>query len=257
MYLVNFLGFNFGFVIFVLLIFAGLQWLDISAGSFLDWVIAIAIFEWLLVLVTVPWTVHFEAKEVLAEAETSQDKGIQVERKQLVYTRQVAKWSLFIAIVLHLVSAVSFYALAATGISVIGYISSGAALLLTFLRPAVRGYQYLAARLKAIRQQIKYPREDVQELRSRFQALEKKVASIEESLDINQPGSLVATYQRNWQEIRQEVERLKVAQTELQTANQVEHNRLERQGERAIAQLTEDSQFLSHVREIIRFFKTA
>lgn len=256
MYL-NFLGFNFGFVIFVLLIFAGLQWLHISAGSLIDWIIAVAIFEWLLVIVTVPWNVHFQAKEVLAEVETSKGKGIQVDPKQFAYTRKVAKWSLFVAISLHLVSAISFYTLAATGISVIGYLSSGAALLLTLLRPAVRGYQYLAARLTSIRQQIKYPREDVQELRSRFKSLEKKVASIEEKLDPNEPYSWAATYHRHWQETRQEIERLKVEQTELQTANQAEHNRLERQAEQAIAQLTEDGQFLSHVREIIRFFKTA
>ncbi|MGK7901620.1 MAG: hypothetical protein AB4352_09435, partial [Hormoscilla sp.] len=63
----NLLGFNFGLVILVLLVFAILQWLHIAAGSFIDWVIALAIFEWLLVIVTVPWNIYFEAKEVLVE----------------------------------------------------------------------------------------------------------------------------------------------------------------------------------------------
>ena len=45
-----------------------------------------------------------------------------------------------------------------------GYVSSGAALLLTGLRPALRAYQYIATRLSMIRQQIKYPREDVCEV---------------------------------------------------------------------------------------------
>lgn len=253
----NLLGFNFGLVILVLLVFAVLQWLHIAAGSFIDWVIAIAIFEWLLVIVTVPWNIYFEAKEVLFEAKTSAEKDIQVDFKQVAYVRRVAKWSLAIAITLHLVSAIAFYSLAATGITVIGYISSGAALLLTLLRPVVRGYQYLAVRLAAIRQEVKYPREDVLELRSRFHALEQQVEAIEAQLDPEKPDSWVATYQRQWQETRKDIDKLKASQAEYAAANQAEHQRLERQAEQAIAQLTTDGQFLDHVREIIRFFKSA
>ncbi|MGK7901791.1 MAG: hypothetical protein AB4352_10320 [Hormoscilla sp.] len=61
----------------------------------------------------------------LVEAKTSAEKDIQVDFKQVAYVRRVAKWSLAIAITLHLVSAIAFYSLAATGITVIGYISSG------------------------------------------------------------------------------------------------------------------------------------
>lgn len=244
----NFLGFNFGLVVVVLLVFAILQWLHIAAGSLVDWVIAVAIFEWLLAIVTVPWNIHFEAKEVLLEAKTSAEKDIQVDFKQVAYVRGVAKWSLAIAITLHLVSAIAFYSLAATGITVIGYISSGAALLLTLLRPVVRGYQYLAARLAAIRKEVKYPREDVLELRSRFDALENKFKAMEEQ---------VAIYHWNWQETRKDIDKLKASQAEQSAANQAEHQRLERQAEQAIAQLTTDGQFLDHVREIIRFFKSA
>ena len=63
----TFAGFGASTGILLLLIFAILQWLDIPAGSFIDWVIAIATFEWLLLIVTVPWNIHFEAKEVLAD----------------------------------------------------------------------------------------------------------------------------------------------------------------------------------------------
>ena len=70
----------------LLLIFAILQWLHVPAGSFIDWVIAIAIFEWLLVIVRVPWNIHFEAKEVLAQAVESTEKGIVVDDKQVKYS---------------------------------------------------------------------------------------------------------------------------------------------------------------------------
>lgn len=248
---------NIGVVFLVLLVFGLLQWLHIPTGSFLDWVIAVAIFEWLLAIVTVPWNIHFEAKEVIAEAAQSSEKGIAVDEKQVKYAKMVVQRSLVAAIALHLLSAIGFYTLAATGISAIGYISSGAALLLTVLRPAVRAYQYLAVRLAMIREQVKYPREDVIELRSRFVSLEAAVQRLEDKLNPEDPRSWVATQQQQWEAIRSDLSRLSAKFEELQATNQAEHQRLSRESQHAIAQLTTDGQFIDHVREIIRFFKTA
>ena len=44
---------------------------------------------------------------------------------------------------------------------------------------------------------------------------------------------------------------------EYQAKNTVAHEQLSREAKNAIASLSEDSQFLGHVREIIRFVKTA
>ncbi|HEY9300295.1 MAG TPA: hypothetical protein VIQ31_28830, partial [Phormidium sp.] len=74
---------NVGIVFSVLLVFGILKWLQIPTGSFLDWVIAVAIFEWLLAVVTIPWNIHFEAKEVIAEATKSAEKEIKIEQKQV------------------------------------------------------------------------------------------------------------------------------------------------------------------------------
>lgn len=253
----NFIGFNFGLVVLVLLTFGILQWLHVPAGSFLDWVIAVAIFEWLLIVVTVPWNIHFEAKAVLDEAAMSGQKDIKVDEKQVEYAKVVAKRSLIIAIALHLLSAAGLYTLAATGISVIGYISAGAALLLTALRPAVRTYEYLAARLAIIRQEFTYPREDVWELRNRVSTLEDTLKRMEEQLDPEEPYSWVATFQRFQEETRKDLARLTASLEELKATNEAQHERLSREAQQAIAQLTTDGQFLDHVREIIRFFKTA
>ncbi|MBW4575515.1 MAG: hypothetical protein KME08_09565 [Aphanothece sp. CMT-3BRIN-NPC111] len=253
----NFIGFNFGLAVLVLLVFGILQWLHIPTGSFIDWVIAVAIFEWLLAIVTVPWNIHFEAKEVLADAAQSTEKEIAVDAKQVEYAKVVAKRSLFIAIALHILSAIGLYALAIAGISAVGYISSGAALLLTALRPAVRTYEYLAARLAMIRQEFKYPREDIMELRSRFTTLEETVKRLEEQMNPEQPDSWIAAQQRYKEETRKELARLAASFEELRATNKLEHERLSREARQAIAQLTTDGQFLDHVREIIRFFKTA
>ncbi|XZO00789.1 MAG: hypothetical protein ACM65L_20085 [Microcoleus sp.] len=253
----TFAGFGASTGIFLLLVFAILQWLHIPAGSFIDWVIAIAIFEWLLLIVTVPWNIHFEAKEVLAQATESTEKGIVVDEKQVKYVTLLVSRSLLVAIGLHLLSAIALYALAATGISAIGYLSSGAALLLTILRPAIRGYQYLAARLTMIRRQFLHPREDILELRSRFANLESTIKNLEAQLNSDDPNSWVAIEERKQEATKRDLTRLAASLQNLTATNEAEHTKLARDAESAIAQLTDDGKFLNHVREIIRFFKEA
>ena len=233
-----------------------LQWLHLDAGSLTDWLIGIASFWWLIVIVTIPWNVYFEAREVLAETEISQEKGIAFDEQKRGYLQKVSFWSLTVAIVLHILSTAGLYTLAATGISVVGYVSSGAALLLTFLRPAIRAYQYLAARLAMIRQEIKYPREDIMELRQRFKLLENNVSNIEKRINPQDKNSLVARLQQDNQQARQDLAKLRAQLEQLQAKNELAHEELSREASQAISQLTEDSQFLGHVREIIRFIKT-
>lgn len=253
----SFAGFGAGTGLFLLLVFAILQWLHVPAGSFIDWVIAIAIFEWLLLIVTVPWNVHFEAKEVLAQAAESTKKNIAVDHEQVKYVNVLVRRSLFVAIALHLGSAIGLYALAATGISAVGYLSSAAALLLTVMRPAIRGYQYLAQRLTTIRSQFLYPREDIVELRSRFASLESTVKDLSNQFSLNNPNSWVAVQEREQQATTRELTNLAASLQSLRSTNQAEHTKLARDAESAIAQLTDDGQFLNHVREIIRFYKEA
>ncbi|PSB04446.1 hypothetical protein C7B64_03920 [Merismopedia glauca CCAP 1448/3] len=252
-----YIGYNFGLVALVLLVFGILQWMHIPAGRLIDWVIAVAIFEWLLVIVTVPWNIYFEAKQVLADAEQSNAKQITIDRQQVEYAKTIAQRSLVVAITLHLLSAIGLYGLAITGISVVGYISSGAALLLTVLRPAVRTYEYLAVRLAAIRQEFKYPREDIMELRDRFSSLENSLKSLENQLNPEISDSWVAIQQRYWEENRQQIAHVGASLAEVRATNNLEHEKLSREARNAIAQITDDGQFLEHVREILRFFKNA
>jgi hypothetical protein len=250
-------GFSTGFTFLLLVAFFLLQWLQIPAGNLVDWIIGVTSFWWLLVIVTVPWNVYFDAKEVAAEAEISQDKGIPVDHKQLTYVNKVSRGALLIAIALHLFSALGLYELAAMGISSVGYISSFATLLLTALRPAIRGYQYLAYRLSSIRQQIKYPREDILELRNRFNHLEQVVNSLNSQLNLSDPNSWINQQQRNWEVTRKEVTMIAAKMEKFEAKNTLEHEEISREAKKAISQLTEDSNFLHQVKEIIRFVKTA
>ena len=253
----GFFGSGIVITILVLLAFIILRWLQIPSGYFADWLVGIASFWWLMLIVTVPWNIHFEAKRVLAEAANSQEANIPIKPEKVIYVQMVAQRSLWVAIALHLGSALGLYALAFYGISAIGYISSGAALLLTALRPAIRGYEYVADMLADIQQEFKYPREDVVKLLNQVTELEQQVQSLEQRLDLTQPDSWaseqvaqVTELQQNMKELRQEFKRF-AAQ------NEADHERLPREFQQAISQIATDRELLNHIRELLRFFKQA
>ncbi len=253
----RYIGFSAGIGFLALIVGAAVQWLNISAGNLIDWLIGIASFWWLLAIVTIPWNIYFDARETLIDAKLSQEKGLKVAQKNLNYVQKVATWSFFGAIFLHLISALGLYLLAKTGISNVGYVSSGLTLLLTILRPAIRGYQYLALRLSNIKKEIKYPRQDAIELRNRVKIIEKSLRKIETLLDLKNPNSLVSKQHQQSQENRSQLARLSALLEEYEAKNTVSHEKLSREAQNAVAQISEDSQFLGHVREIIRFVKTA
>ncbi|MEM6752443.1 MAG: hypothetical protein AAF630_05670 [Cyanobacteria bacterium P01_C01_bin.38] len=257
MYLKLFAGSSVGIIFVTILGFTVLQLFHVPAGNFLDWTIGGASFWWLLVIVTVPWNVYFKAKETLYNAEQSIEKEIPVDEKQLKYVKVLVRRSLIIAVFLHILSTVGLYTLAATGISAVGYISSGAALLLTGLRPAISAYEYLYTRLTTIGREFRYPREDIIELRNRFTRVETTVRRMEEQLNPENPDSLAAKQKTYSQETRRELATLAATIEELRATNKIEHQRLSQESKQAIAQLSTDGQFLEHVREIIRFFKAA
>ncbi|PSB23590.1 hypothetical protein [Stenomitos frigidus] len=244
----------------VLLVLAGfglVSWTQTPVSSLVNWIVGIAIFSWLLAITIVPWNVYFQAKEVLVDATLSTEQGISVNAEQQQYAVMIAQRSLWVALLLHLLSAVALYLLALWQVSAIGYFGSIAALLLTVLRPTVRTYQFLARRLAMIQSGFKYPREDVLELRGRVMGLEGRVQEMSQRLDLNNSTSWICVQQRQWEALRQDLTRLASSQEEFKAINRSEHASLSREAQQAIAQLSEDSQFLNQARELIRFIKSA
>ncbi len=187
-----------------------------------------------MIIVTIPWNIYFDARETLTEAEVSQKKGIKIELQPLNYVQKVARWSIIGAITLHLISALALYLLATTGISNVGYVSSGLTLLLTILRPTIRGYQYLTARLLTIKKEVKYPREDAIELRVRVETLETAIEKIESLLDTKNPNSLVSKQQQASQENQIVLARQKsIARKSIKLKIQSNTKRLSREAENA------------------------
>ena len=106
-------------------------------------------------------------------------------------------------------------------------------------------------------QQINYPREDIMLLSQRFANLEESVRLINEQLNTENPYSLATKYEQFSIETRKDLSRLGANVEDLRATNNLDHERLSRELQQAIAQLSTDGQFLDNVREIIRFFKSA
>jgi hypothetical protein len=257
----KFLGWLSALLIIFLAGFGLTEWLHLPFGNFIDWIIGASIFVWLIIIVTVPWNLYFQSQSVLNQAKISLERGINIDEKQLPYVRSLAQRSLGLALGLHLISAIALYILASSGVGTIGYVGAIAALLLTVLRPAISAYEYISERLRSISQQIDYPREDVMELRQRFYNLEESIKRINEELDkeLNKdsPYSLASRYEQFAEETRKDISRVGANIEAFRATNDQEHERILKDSRQAIAQLSTDSQFLEHVREIIRFFKSA
>jgi hypothetical protein len=250
-------AFNSGLIFIALLAFGLLHWLQIPTGSLLDWAIGIGIFEWAILIVTVPWNIYFSAQAAVQTGKESQLQGISVDDRQIRYASGIATKSLIVAIGLHLGTAIGLYWLAISGITALGYWSSVGVLLLTLLRPAISTYEYLATRLRAMQEQFAYPRADILELRDRFQQLEYRVTQLAGQLDPNDDTSWLSNQDRRWETNREEISKITVAIADLKASNELDHQRLAQEAKQAISQITVDGQFLEHARELIRFFKTA
>jgi cell division protein FtsB len=250
-------AFNSGVIFIALLAFGLLNWFQIPTGSILDWAIGIGIFEWSILIVTVPWNIYFKAQAAVQTGKESQLNGISVEDRQIKYASGIATKSLIVAIFLHLSTAIGLYWLAINGITALGYWSSIGVLLLTLLRPAISTYEYLAARLTAMQEQFAYPRADILELRSRFQQLEDQVHQLTSQLDTDDDNSWLNQQNYRWENNREELSRVTVLMADMKASNELEHQRLAQEAKQAISQITVDGQFLEHARELIRFFKTA
>jgi hypothetical protein len=235
-----------GFGIVGIVAFALLQWLHVPAGSISDWLIGISMFAWLIAIATLPWNIHFNAREVLAESKISKERGISVDERNLAYVKVLAQRSLWIAISLHLISAGVFYYLAAYGYTSLGYIGAIAALLLSVLRPIVRAYLFWLSRLQSIRQSVFAPREDIVTLRQSVNQLDSKLQQMQGILDLENPTSWAYKQQLQTVDLRSQVNRLSAMLEELRATNNVEHERIIRESKQLVAQLTTDGQSRSH-----------
>jgi len=140
-------------------------------------------------------------------------------------------------------------------ISVVGYYGAGAALLLTILRPAIRLYEYISKRLSSIREQVKYPREDIDAMKFELENLKYQVQVLNDRFDTEIEDSWINEYQSWKSKANTQVKEIQSLIENLQTRNQKEHEELKQETKHAVSQLNEEGKFMEHISEIIRFIK--
>ncbi len=221
----------------------------VLVGTWQDWVVGIAAFVWLMIVVTVPWNAHFKAREVLDDAAISKRKDILVVEETLAYAQKVAKNSLYVALGLHVVSALALLIIALTGFTVVGYYAAALTALFAGLRPSIRYYEYLQRRLEGIRTEFRYPREDLYEVRNMLEDFKVRMEQVEATLTTDHDKS-------SWrQDVDAHFEELNEKLKKIEDDTEFRIKSLDDQHHEGMKKIAQDSAVLDSIRELVRFFK--
>ena len=144
----------------------------------LDWVMGGLCLIWLLIILIVPWDLYFQAHEAFFEIQRAKELNIATPPGRAEYVSVLRGRLLWLALGAHLVSAAFIAGLAFWTHGRIGYYFAAFYLVSTVFRPAIAGYVYLSGKLKAIKNEAHYPREDVVELRERLRVQEEETLNL-------------------------------------------------------------------------------
>jgi len=137
---------------------------------------------WLVVIVVLPWNLHFAARHLLNEIATSRARGIAVDGAHESRARVVARRMLVLSLALHVGSA----ALLGGGSWLygenVGLVFAGLFFLSTFFRPVVEYYRYVRRLLSDALSTVRYPRDDVVKLVDDVGGLVRSVEQQERAL---------------------------------------------------------------------------
>jgi hypothetical protein len=155
---------------------------SLKAGHLLDWVMGGLCLFWLLVILKVPWDLYFQAHEVAFEIQRSKERQIPMQAGREEYLRALRRRLGWLAIGAHLFSSALVAAVTYFTGGVVGYYFAVFYLVSTAFRPAAAGYVYLSRKLRAIGEEVRYPREDVIEMREKLRWQEIAVRDLIEQM---------------------------------------------------------------------------
>lgn len=227
-------------------------WLHLPVSPNLDAVIGVITLLWLYFVVTVPWNMVFQAKQVLFDAQISRQRGIHIAPDAVTYAQRWARIALWIALGLHVFTAAVLCFVAQSGVGLIGWLGAAAAIVLTLLRPGLRAYAHVRDRLGRFAREVEVPREDAVELRRRLLQVEQQLAALSQQC--------ATTNHQTAQQLHAIGARATEASdnhVSLAEHVRLEMVRVEREAKNTVAQVLGDAAVVGHVRELVHFFKTA
>jgi hypothetical protein len=138
--------------------------------------------SWLIVLVTVPWNLHFAARRAAADMVVSRERGISVRAAYDTEAARISGRMLRFALGAHLATALAAAAIAFVSGSKAGYYVAGIFLLSTAFRPAGAYVAHVRERITVLTRESTHPRDDVATLREQAEELERAVDELRADL---------------------------------------------------------------------------
>ena len=241
-------------------------WLGRMAGVPLSTLLSIGAggvaLAWLIVLVTLPWNLYFAARQAVADMAVSRERGITVRAAQEDEARRLARRMLWFALGAHLgtaaVAAVITFISGATA----GYYFVGFYLLSTALRPAAAYVAHVRERIKVLRRESTYPRDDVASLKNRVDLAAQAVDELREEL--HRTGSTLAGDITHAQQLlTADLARVQDAQAADRTAARSRDDDLARRIDQMVRRIeatldgiSDHQELLTGIRALVRMIKT-
>lgn len=220
---------------------------DLSLAELLAFGAGALFLLWQIVLLTVPWNLHFQARAVQHEIALARAQGTEVPESRDAELATLARRMLWAAIGAHVVSAGVVAVITAVSGKTIGYYFSGFYLLSTGFRPAQAYFSHLRARLGGMLQDVKYPHENVVELRARVTAAESSLEQLLARIEVLAEAD---------QELRRLIESVEVASTARD--NKLDHqlDAIARRFEDTVNRLTDNQEVIAGIKAFLRLLRT-
>ncbi|MFE2870859.1 MULTISPECIES: hypothetical protein [unclassified Embleya] len=202
---------------------------------------------WLIMVLTVPWNLHFQARRLIREIAISRERGLAVPEAREPEARRIARRLLWGAIGAHVVSAAVIALITWISGGVVGYWFAGFYLLSTLFRPGQAYLEHLGQRLRSMLREVTHPREDVLALIDRVTTLERRVEGLDERTTV-----LIETVALLKTTTGQDAERA----TEQFHAADRKIDALGRRFEDTISQLTDNREVISGIKAFLRLLRT-
>ncbi|WUI01197.1 hypothetical protein OHR68_05065 [Spirillospora sp. NBC_00431] len=202
---------------------------------------------WLVLLLTVPWNVYFQALGLLEEIRVSKERGLDVPAGSHDEASRIAARMRAAAVGAHVLSAALIAAVTYFSGADIGYYFAAFYLVSTLFRPAGAWFAHLRRRLNTMLKEVRYPRDDVLGLTERVKFLEVQAENLRATTEQLHSADL-ATDQR--------LADLSAATS--QRAGELDR-RLDatgRQFEETVARLTDNQEVIAGIKAFLRMLRT-
>ncbi|MEU6999697.1 hypothetical protein [Nonomuraea sp. NPDC046570] len=159
-----------------------LLYAEVPLSTLLSLGLGAASLAWLVLLLIVPWNLYFGARALLQEIKESREHGITISEERDEEARRIARRTLVAAVGGHVVSAAVIVGITVFSGAVVGYYFAGFYLLSTAFRPMAAYFRHLRRRVGVLMHEARYPREDVNILTGRVDALVERNKELVEYL---------------------------------------------------------------------------